>query len=67
MKEKLPIYTKHYSHSVVEVYLSEDNSRVSQIKCLTRNRCKKYVYDTRDYIEKEMVGYKEIEKKLISQ
>ena len=66
MKEKLPIYTKHYSNSVVEVYLSEDYSKVSQIKCLTRNRCRKYVFDTHDYIKQELIGYKEIEKKLIN-
>jgi len=66
MKEKLPIYTKHYSNSVVEVYLSEDYSKVSQIKCLIRNRCRKHVFDTQDYIKQEMVGYKEIEKKLIN-
>ena len=41
-KQKL-IHTKHYTNSVIEVYLSEDKTKVYQVKCLTRNRCKKYV------------------------
>ena len=46
-KQKL-IHTKHYTNSVVEVYLSEDNTKVYQVKCLTRNRCKKYVFEVEE-------------------
>mgnify|MGYP006192348313 CR=1 FL=1 len=54
-KQKL-IHTKHYTNSVIEVYLSEDKTKVYQVKCLTRNRCKKYVFDTEtnDYFFMEM-------------
>lgn len=58
-KQKL-IHTKHYTNSVVEVYLSEDNTKVYQIKCLTRNRCKKYVFEVEDYIEKKLIGYNKL-------
>tara|TARA_R100000664_G_C2757962_1_gene146549 strand:- start:1215 stop:1418 length:204 start_codon:yes stop_codon:yes gene_type:complete len=66
MNEKSPIYTKHYAQSVVEVYLNEDQTKVYQIKCLTRNRCRKYTFDTEDYLQKQMIGYQEIQKKLIN-
>ena len=46
--------------SVVEVYLSEDQTKVHQVKCLIRNRCKTYIFDIKDYIKKEMQGYKKI-------
>jgi len=52
-KQKL-IHTKHYTNSVVEVYLSEDKTKVYQVKCLTHNRCRKYVFDIEDYIEKKL-------------
>jgi len=58
-KQKL-IHTKHYTNSVVEVYLSEDNTKVYQVKCLTRNRCKKYVFEVEDYIEKKLTGYNKL-------
>tara|TARA_R110002012_G_scaffold152723_1_gene312668 strand:- start:2058 stop:2252 length:195 start_codon:yes stop_codon:yes gene_type:complete len=59
-KQKL-IHTKHYTNSVVEVYLSEDNTKVYQVKCLTHNRCRKYVFDVEEYITKKMVGYNKIQ------
>jgi|TARA_R110001583_G_scaffold102863_4_gene249605 hypothetical protein len=58
-KQKL-IHTKHYTNSVIEVYLSEDKTKVYQVKCLTRNRCKKYVFEVGDYIEKKLTGYNKI-------
>ena len=59
-KQKL-IHTKHYTNSVIEVYLSEDETKVYQVKCLTLNRCKKYVFEVEDYIQKQLVGYEKIE------
>ena len=58
-KQKL-IHTKHYTNSVVEVYLSEVNTKVYQVKCLTHNRCRKYVFDIEDYIEKKLTGYNKL-------
>ena len=52
---------KHYTDSVVEVYLSEDGTKVYQIKCLTRNRCKKYTFNVDNYIEKQLLGYNKLE------
>ena len=63
-KEKRLVHTKHYTNSVVEVYLSEDKTKVHQIKCLTRNRCKKYSFNVEDYIIKKLVGYGKIEELL---
>ena len=60
-EKKTLIHTKHYTNSVVEVYLSEDNSKVHQIKCLTRNRCRKYTFNVENYIKKQLVGYGKIE------
>ena len=59
-KQKL-IHTKHYTNSVVEVYLSEDKTKIYQIKCLTHNRCRKYVFNVKDYIEKKLEGYTKVE------
>ena len=59
-KHKL-IHTKHYTNSVLEVYLSEDETKVYQVKCLIRNRCRKYVFNVEDYIEKKLEGYNKIQ------
>jgi len=64
MKDGKLIHTEHYMYSVVEVYLSKDKLKVHQIKCLTRNRCRKYTFDTQYYLDNEMIGYKLIENKL---
>ena len=58
------IQTKHYTNSIVEVYLSEDKTKIHQVKCLTHNRCKKYKFNVCDYIEKQMLGYSKIEELL---
>jgi len=58
------IQTKHYTNSIVEVYLSEDKTKIHQVKCLTQNRCKKYKFNVGDYIEKQMLGYSKIEELL---
>ena len=60
LEEKILIYTKHYTNSVIEVYLSEDQTKVYQIKCLRGNRCKKYVFGTEEYVEKKLEGYNKI-------
>ena len=67
MKEKDKkrlIQTKHYADSVVEVYLSEDETKVYQIKCLTRNRCRRYTFDLDNYIKNQMIGYIKIQELL---
>ena len=64
MEENILIYTKHYLYSVVEVYLSNDHTKVYQVKCLTRNRCRKYTFDTQHYIDGEMLAYNLIKNKL---
>ena len=61
MKDAKLIHTEHYLYSVVEVYLSKDKLKVHQIKCLTRNRCRKYVFNVEDYIEKKLEGYNKIQ------
>ncbi|MFT4772595.1 MAG: hypothetical protein ACI9D1_002634, partial [Cryomorphaceae bacterium] len=38
------IETINTSKSVVELYLSDDGSKVIERKCLTENRCKEYTY-----------------------
>tara|TARA_R110000782_G_scaffold98312_2_gene183626 strand:+ start:695 stop:904 length:210 start_codon:yes stop_codon:yes gene_type:complete len=60
-EKKRLILTKHYTNSVIEVYLSEDETNVYQIKCLTHNRCKKYTFTVDSYIEKKMIGYSKVE------
>ena len=62
MKDGKLIHTEHYLYS--EVYLSKDKLKVYQIKCLTRNRCRKYTFDTQHYLDNEMIGHKLIENKL---
>jgi hypothetical protein len=62
MEETL-IYTQHYSNSITEVYLSEDHQTVIQKKCLYAS-CGEYKYDTSDYIDKKMVGYRQLIKKI---
>ena len=59
-EKKILVHTKHYTNSVVEVYLSHDGTKVHQIKCLTRNRCKKYTFNVGNYIEKQLLGYVKI-------
>ena len=51
MEEHILIHTKHYTNSVVEVYINSDKTKIYQIKCLTRNRCRKYTFDIKDYIK----------------
>jgi hypothetical protein len=41
--------------SVVELYLSEDGSRVVERKCLTGNRCKEYSYSLDQYFSRSGV------------
>ena len=60
-ENKKLICTKHYMYSVVEVYLSKDNLHVCQVTCLIRNRCKKYIFETTEYIKNKQVGYELIE------
>eukprot|EP01050_Picozoa_sp_SAG11_P001453 SAG11_NODE_62_length_19006_cov_6.513143_24_plen_187_part_00 len=62
MEETL-IYTQHYTNSITEVYLSEDNKTVTQKKCLYSS-CGEYKYGIEEYLEKKMVGYRQIKKRV---
>ena len=57
MEETL-IYTQHYTNSITEVYLTEDNKTVIQKKCLYSS-CGEYRYDIEEYLEKKMVSHLE--------
>jgi hypothetical protein len=41
--------TINNQRSIVELYLSEDGSKVIERKCLTENRCKEYTYSLDQY------------------
>ena len=41
--------------SVVELYLSDDGSKVIERKCLTENRCKEYSYSLDQYFNNPAV------------
>ena len=62
MDEKILIYTKHYSRSAVEVYINNDKTVVTQIKCLQGDNCRKYDFTFDEYIEGGEVGYKIVKK-----
>jgi hypothetical protein len=62
-KDKL-IHTQHLMNSVIEVYMTADKKKVYQIKCLTRHRCKKYIFDTINYIEHQKIGYEKVKEEL---
>jgi len=62
-KDKL-IHTQHLMNSVIEVYMTADKEKVYQIKCLTRNRCKKYIFDVTGYIEHQKIGYEKVKEQL---
>ena len=62
MEETL-IYTQHYANSITEVYLTEDKKTVIQKKCLY-STCGEYTYDIDEYLEKKMVGYRQIRKQV---
>ena len=62
-KDKL-VHTQHMFNSVVEVYITPDKEKVYQIKCLTGNRCRKYIFDTTNYIEHKKVGYEKVNQEL---
>ena len=49
MEETL-IYTQHYTNSITEVYLSEDNKTVTQKKCLYSS-CGEYKYGIEEYTQ----------------
>jgi len=42
--------------SIVELYLSDDGSKVIERKCLTENRCKEYSYSLDQYFSKTGVS-----------
>ncbi|MFT5596558.1 MAG: hypothetical protein ACJAZC_001448 [Cryomorphaceae bacterium] len=50
------IETINTSKSVVELYLSDDGSKVIERKCLTENRCKEYTYSLDQYFNKSGVS-----------
>ena len=62
MEETL-IYTQHYANSITEVYLTEDKKTVIQKKCLYSS-CGEYKYDIDEYLDKKMVGYRQIRKQV---
>ena len=61
--EEILIYTQHYANSITEVYLTEDKKTVIQKKCLYSS-CGEYKYDIDEYLEKKMVGYRQIRKQV---
>jgi|TARA_R110002020_G_scaffold5467_5_gene22762 hypothetical protein len=62
-KDKL-IHTQHLMNSVIEVYITADKEKVYQIKCLTRNRCRKYIFDINGYIDHKKIGYEKVKQEL---
>ena len=42
--------------SIVELYISEDGSKVIERKCLTENRCKEYSYTLDQYFNRTGVS-----------
>jgi hypothetical protein len=50
------VNTTNTSKSVVELYLSDDGSKVIERKCLTENRCKDYTYSLDEYFNKSGVS-----------
>jgi len=62
MDEKILIYTKHYTNSVVEVYVNEDKTMVTQIKCQRGDKCSRYDFTFDEYISNKKVGYKLVNK-----
>ena len=61
--EEILIYTQHYANSITEVYLTEDKKTVIQKKCLYSS-CGEYRYDIDEYLDKKMVGYRQIRKQV---
>ena len=60
MEEKELIHTKHYTDSVVEVYVDREEQQVYQRKCLSGNRCKTYEFSIEEYIDGQRTGYENI-------
>ena len=60
MEEKELVYTKHYTNSVVEVYIDREEQKVYQIKCLRGNECKTYEFSLEEYMEEQRIGYENI-------
>jgi hypothetical protein len=42
--------------SVVELYLSDDGAHITEVKCLTENRCKEYRYPINEYFQRAEVS-----------
>ena len=38
--------------------------KVYQVKCLTGNRCKKYIFSSNSYIEHKKIGYEKVKQEL---
>ncbi len=51
MENKL-IEVINNQRSVVELYLSKDCSQIIEVKCLTENRVKEYIYPVETYIKR---------------
>ncbi len=51
MKKRLVEVINH-PKSVVELYLSDDCSQVTEVKCLPENRVKEYCYTTDDFFKR---------------
>jgi hypothetical protein len=47
---------KNNEKSIVELYLSEDGSKITERKCLTENRCKEYTYTLDQYFSRSEVS-----------
>ena len=60
MKEKELIHTKHYTNSVVEVYVDRKKQKVYQVKCLRGNKCRTYEFSLEEYIDEQRIGYDNI-------
>jgi hypothetical protein len=50
------VETINNPRSIVELYISEDGSKVIERKCLTENRCKEYSYTLDQFFSKSGVS-----------
>jgi hypothetical protein len=55
MTKKL-VHVINHARSVSELYLSDDFTQVTEVKCLSDNRVKEYKYDIDDFFKRREIS-----------